>query len=177
MTYLKGFFLGLALWTGVLLLVVTGLRADDNRLLLAAAAVVLIFFIRWRRLFRRRRRPTGPPRVPIPAAVRRHVYARDGYACVYCGRRGGRLRLTIDHVFPVALGGTNDVANLVTACRSCNLAKGARRLDDAGLRRFADERRAWAGRTRRRSCLLRLVLSVFAVALIALAIWLTIGTL
>ena len=172
MTYLKGFFLGLALWTGVLLLVATGLRTDDERLLLAAAALVLIFLLRWRRLWRRRRRRVGPQRVPIPAAVRRHVYARDNHTCVYCGRRGNKLRLTIDHVFPVVLGGTNAVGNLVTACRPCNLTKGARRLDDAGLRRFAEERRAWAGRKRRRGCALRFGLVAVALVVIALAIWL-----
>jgi hypothetical protein len=81
--------------------------------------------------------------------------------------------LTIDHVFPVALGGTNDVGNLVTACRACNLTKGARPLNDAGLRRFTEERRARAGRERRRGCLLRwaiylaIVASLVAVAAIA----------
>ena len=170
MSYLKGFFLGIALWLGVLILVLTGLRTDDNRPLLVAAAVVAIFLLIWRRLWRRRRRPASR-REPIPTALRRHIYARDGYRCVYCGRKGRRILLTIDHVFPVALGGTNDVANLVTACRHCNLAKSARLLNDAGLRRFADERRAWAGRTRRRSCVLRLaVVSALGAAIAAAAL-------
>lgn len=30
----------------------------------------------------------------------------------------------MDHVVPVAKGGTNDLANLVTSCRRCNLGKG-----------------------------------------------------
>jgi 5-methylcytosine-specific restriction protein A len=153
-TYLKGFLLGASLWIGVLILVRTGLRTDDNRLLLIAAAVTLVFLLTWRRLWRRRRRPASH-RVPIPAALRRRVYARDGYRCVYCGRNGRRILLTIDHVFPVALGGTNNPGNLATACRSCNLTKGARPLNDTGLRRFAEERHAWAGRERRRGCLVR----------------------
>jgi 5-methylcytosine-specific restriction endonuclease McrA len=73
--------------------------------------------------------------------------------------------LTIDHVFPVALGGTNDIANLVTACRACNLTKGARVMNDAGLRRYANERREWAGRERRRGCLVR-----FGAVLVGLAV-------
>lgn len=154
MTYLKGFLLGIALWLGVVILIRIGLRTDNDRLLLLAAAVILIFLLTWRRLWRRRKRPTSR-RIPIPAALRRHTYARDGYRCVYCGRKGRRVLLTIDHVFPVALGGTNDPGNLVTACRTCNLTKGARPLNDAGLRRFTDERHAWAGRERRRGCLLR----------------------
>jgi 5-methylcytosine-specific restriction enzyme A len=173
-SYLKGFLLGLALWTGVLLLVAAGLRTDDGRLSLAAIVLASLFALWWRRAWRRRRRPSGLRRVPIPAAVRRRVYARDGYTCVYCGRRGNKLRLTIDHVFPVVLGGTNDVANLVTACRSCNLAKGARLLDGADLRRFAAERHARAGRERRRGCALRLALYGAGVAaLIALVLLLT----
>jgi hypothetical protein len=169
-TYIKGFLLGVALWAGVLILIRTGLRTDDDRLLLLAGAVVLIFLLAWRRLRRRRRRRPDSRRIPIPTAVRRHVYARDGHTCVYCARRGRRVLLTIDHVFPVALGGTNEVSNLVTACRPCNLTKGARLLNDAGLRRFTEERRSWAGRERRRGCLLRWSLYLIALAtLVALA--------
>jgi 5-methylcytosine-specific restriction endonuclease McrA len=131
-----------------------------------AGAVVVAFLLAWRRLWRRRRRRSKLRRVPIPAAIRRHVYARDGYSCVYCGRRGRRVLLTIDHVFPVALGGTNDVGNLVTACRACNLAKGARLLDDVGLRRFADERNAWAQREWRRGCLWRWSIFLVVVAIL-----------
>lgn len=173
MTYLKGFLLGLTLWLGVLLLLLTGLRSDDNQPLLIAAAVILIFILAWRRLWRRRRRP-GSRRIPIPSSLRRHVYARDGYRCVYCGRNGRRILLTIDHVYPVSLGGTNDLANLVTACRPCNLTKGARPLNAAALRRFTADRHAWAGRERRRGCLLRwsvylaLVLILTALALLFL---------
>jgi 5-methylcytosine-specific restriction protein A len=164
-TYFKGFLLGVALWIGVVVLVVAGLRSGDSRLLLVATASVLVFLLAWRRLWRRRRRPSSR-RVPIPPPVRRHVYARDGYTCVYCGRHGRRLLLTIDHVFPVALGGTNDIGNLVTACRPCNLTKGARLLDGTGRRRFTEERHAWAGRERRRGCLVRwLLLAACAVAL------------
>jgi 5-methylcytosine-specific restriction enzyme A len=166
-TYLKGFLLGIALWLGVVILIRTGLRTDDNRLLLAAAAVILIFLLTWRRLWRGGKRPRSR-RVPIPTALRRHIYARDGYRCVYCGRKGHRILLTIDHVFPVVLGGTNDPGNLVTACRACNLTKGARPLNDAGLRRFTEERHAWAGRERRRGCLLRwLIYLAVVVALVA----------
>ena len=168
MTYLKGFLLGIALWLGILILILTGLRTDDNRPLLLAVAVVLAFLLTWRRLWRRRRRPASR-RVPIPAALRRHVYSRDGYRG-HRGRKGRRVLLTIDHVFPVALGGTNDVANLVTACRPCNLAKGARRLDDAGLRRFTEERHVWAGRERRRGRSVRWVIYLAIVAAVAAAI-------
>lgn len=43
------------------------------------------------------------------------------FRCAYCGRRGGRL--TRDHVVPRSRGGTDRIANIVPACRSCNSKK------------------------------------------------------
>lgn len=57
-------------------------------------------------------------------AKREFVFARDGYACVYCG--SGGLELHCDHVHPVAKGGGHEVENLVAACSVCNLAKGSK---------------------------------------------------
>lgn len=57
----------------------------------------------------------------IPAAIRRAVYERDGYACVNCGSPD---QLTIDHINPRALGGTDREDNLQTLCITCNSRKG-----------------------------------------------------
>ncbi|MFN3361388.1 MAG: HNH endonuclease [Pseudanabaenaceae cyanobacterium] len=62
-------------------------------------------------------------RVPIPAAVREYVCQRDGYRCCSCG---STQNLTIDHIIPLAKGGTNDSSNLQTLCRSCNCRKNGR---------------------------------------------------
>lgn len=56
---------------------------------------------------------------------RKEVIRRSGTVCKYCGCDCGDFP-TIDHVIPVALGGTNDMENLVVACRSCNSRKGAK---------------------------------------------------
>jgi 5-methylcytosine-specific restriction endonuclease McrA len=56
----------------------------------------------------------------IRDAKRQAIYARDGHRCVYCGAGDHGSRLTLDHLHPRALGGTNDASNLVTACLSCN---------------------------------------------------------
>jgi len=50
------------------------------------------------------------------------IKARDGYRCVYCGSTDN---LTIDHVRPKCKGGQHIASNCVTACRSCNQAKGS----------------------------------------------------
>lgn len=36
------------------------------------------------------------------------------------------MKLHVDHVLPVSLGGLNQIDNLVTACQGCNLGKHAR---------------------------------------------------
>ncbi len=61
------------------------------------------------------------------------IYRRDDFRCVYCGADGleAGFDLTLDHVTPRELGGTNEARNLVTACRSCNSAK-----RDLPLRKF-----------------------------------------
>lgn len=42
--------------------------------------------------------------------------------CAYCGEPATE----IDHLVPVAKGGTDHLDNLVSACRSCNRSKGSR---------------------------------------------------
>ncbi len=60
------------------------------------------------------------------------VFRRDGFRCRYCGATPVDRPLHVDHVIPVSDGGTDDDANLVTACAECNGGKGARRLDHEG---------------------------------------------
>jgi hypothetical protein len=68
-------------------------------------------------------RPLTRPRY-VQAAMRRKIYARDGYVCRYCGREKPRRNLCIEHVVPRALGGPATEDNLVVACNSCNSRKG-----------------------------------------------------
>ncbi len=45
--------------------------------------------------------------------------------CRYCGARVGADALTMDHVVPVARGGTSSRGNVVPACEACNRSKKA----------------------------------------------------
>lgn len=69
-------------------------------------------------------------------ATRTRVYKRDDHTCQMCGwrppdqneerakaYRGGRF-LTIDHILPLAEGGSNSQRNLQTLCNVCNQKKG-----------------------------------------------------
>ena len=55
---------------------------------------------------------------------RDRIFRRDAFRCVYCGEVFPSEELTLDHVQPRMRGGDVSEGNLVTACRSCNAAKG-----------------------------------------------------
>jgi hypothetical protein len=60
--------------------------------------------------------------------LREFIFDRDHYTCQYCGATEGPLHL--DHVIPIARGGTNDPNNLTTACETCNTSKGSKLPDE-----------------------------------------------
>ena len=60
---------------------------------------------------------------------RRAVFARDDHRCQYCGSHAD----SIDHVHPRSRGGDHQWENVVAACRPCNLRKGDRTPDEAGM--------------------------------------------
>jgi HNH endonuclease len=65
-------------------------------------------------------------RIGISKKTRFDVFKRDGFQCAYCGAHPSEtVLLEVDHIHPVAEGGTNDMDNLVTACWDCNRGKGA----------------------------------------------------
>lgn len=69
-------------------------------------------------------------RKPISKTLRFEVFKRDGFKCQYCGRSAPEVILEVDHILPVAEGGTNDIINLITSCKDCNRGKGKRLLSD-----------------------------------------------
>lgn len=62
--------------------------------------------------------------------LRFEILKRDGFKCVYCGANAFGMLLHVDHVQPVADGGTDDPSNLVTSCADCNLGKSSIPLDE-----------------------------------------------
>ena len=69
-------------------------------------------------------------RKPLSKKMRFEVFKRDKFTCQYCGRTAPDVILEVDHIKPVAEGGTNDLINLVTSCKDCNRGKGKRELSD-----------------------------------------------
>ncbi len=66
--------------------------------------------------------------------TKRHLFIRDNYECQYCLKPLKDKELTIDHILPKSLGGKTSYLNCVVSCKSCNLWKGSKTLDQAGMR-------------------------------------------
>ena len=61
------------------------------------------------------------------AAEWKDLCNRYGNKCLRCGRTD--VKLTVDHVIPIKLGGVNTIENLQPLCGSCNFSKGASHRD------------------------------------------------
>lgn len=60
---------------------------------------------------------------PVTVRLRFYILNRDGFACVYCGRRPPDVELVVDHIVPRSKGGKTIETNLVAACEECNDGK------------------------------------------------------
>ncbi len=74
----------------------------------------------------RHTRPGGLP----AGQLRFRILERDGFRCRYCARtaREPGVVLHVDHVVPLAAGGSTSEDNLVAACEECNLDRATRPL-------------------------------------------------
>jgi len=66
--------------------------------------------------------------------TRKNIYRRDNNTCQYCGRKLRTEELNLDHVIPLSRGGKNTWENVVCSCISCNMRKGNRTLEEAGMK-------------------------------------------
>lgn len=73
---------------------------------------------------RRARKRLAQVAGPVPRGTYIEVIASGD--CVYCGAEAQH----VDHVRPLSAGGWEHGDNLVPACSSCNLSKGAKLLTD-----------------------------------------------
>lgn len=51
------------------------------------------------------------------------------YTCLCCKRKEPEIKLTLDHVFPLSLGGKHSIENVQPLCFSCNCKKNAKHID------------------------------------------------
>lgn len=66
----------------------------------------------------------------ISVRTRFEVFKRDEFTCGYCGRKSPQVVLEVDHIVPVAGGGSDDLINLKTSCWDCNRGKSDKPLNE-----------------------------------------------
>lgn len=76
----------------------------------------------------REKKAIATKRELISDKLREEVYTRDGRACLKCGE-ADRSKLSLDHIEPLSLGGSNSKKNLQTLCIKCNVMKGQKKID------------------------------------------------
>jgi len=74
-------------------------------------------------------------RVPIGRVrfSRHNIFVRDDHTCQYCNQHLARKQLNLDHVVPRSQGGTTNWENVVTSCIECNVQKGGKTPQQAGM--------------------------------------------
>ncbi|WP_103667602.1 HNH endonuclease [Pseudanabaena sp. BC1403] len=78
------------------------------------------------------------PRINLPPEVRKYVFERDNYQCQSCQKIDLTTKnLQVDHIIPLAQGGTNEFSNFQTLCAKCNREKSAK-LDPRFRRLYSD---------------------------------------
>jgi 5-methylcytosine-specific restriction endonuclease McrA len=61
----------------------------------------------------------------INSQLKKKLYKHIAIApCCYCKELFLTINLTIEHIVPLSLGGTNDASNIDLACAPCNRKKG-----------------------------------------------------
>lgn len=80
----------------------------------------------------------------VSRSLRFQILRRDNHACKYCGRTAPEVKLTVDHVVPETLGGSDQPSNLVTACSDCNGGKSATPPDAATVAQVSEDAERWA---------------------------------
>lgn len=78
----------------------------------------------------------------VSKRTRYEVLRRDNFTCRYC--RSSDNPLTVDHVTPVALGGSDKPDNLVAACKDCNYGKASSSPDSTMVADVSEDAVRWS---------------------------------
>ncbi|MFF3006998.1 HNH endonuclease [Kitasatospora sp. NPDC057940] len=80
----------------------------------------------------------------VSKRLRFEILRRDNHTCRYCGATAPDVKLTVDHVTPTALGGSDSPENLIAACEPCNSGKSSVPADAAIVADVAQDALRWA---------------------------------
>lgn len=91
-------------------------------------------------IYRRKALARGAP--VVETFTRREIFERDGWVCGMCGweidpeaKHPDPRSASLDHIHPLALGGSHTRGNVRLACLACNLSAGGEVLSELARRR------------------------------------------
>lgn len=101
-------------------------------------------------------RPSSLKEAPMAVSkrLRYEILRRDSHTCRYCGASAPSTPLRVDHVTPVALGGTDTPDNLVTSCEPCNSGKSSSTVDATLVANVSSDALRWAAALEQAAALL-----------------------
>ncbi len=65
----------------------------------------------------------------ITAKQEKELFEFYNYTCLCCGRKEPEIKITLDHVIPLFVGGLNIIENSQPLCLSCNSRKHTKTID------------------------------------------------
>ncbi len=80
----------------------------------------------------------------VSRSLRLQILRRDNHTCQSCGAKAPDVPLQVDHVVPVALGGSDEPSNLRALCEPCNSGKSATPPDAATVAQVAEDAVRWS---------------------------------
>ncbi len=75
-------------------------------------------------------------------ASKNNILIRDRFSCQYCGKPLRSQEVTLDHIVPKSRGGESNWENLAACCPNCNVRKGSKLPEEAGLTLIKDPRKS-----------------------------------
>ena len=72
-------------------------------------------------------------RKKISKKIVRFLYDMQEGLCAYCSKKLDNYH--VDHIYPLAAGGTNDISNLAISCPTCNLTASSFCFPDLAAKR------------------------------------------
>lgn len=88
--------------------------------------------------------PESEPKLAVSRSLRLQILRRDNHTCQSCGAKAPDVALEVDHVLPVALGGSDEPSNLRTLCEACNSGKAATPPDAATVAKVSEDAVRWS---------------------------------
>jgi 5-methylcytosine-specific restriction endonuclease McrA len=75
----------------------------------------------------------GVPSDELAEFARMYLHNNIPHTALRCGKQEPEIKLAMDHVVPLSMGGNHSIENIQPLCKSCNSRKHTKSVDYRGL--------------------------------------------